>query len=55
MIRKIRKTSSTSDSLSITIPKYIVEEMELTAEQEVDIKIINKNKITIEILKDKIN
>jgi len=45
----VRKATSTSDSLVITIPKYIVEQLQLNDNQEVDIEmkgqkiIINTN------------
>ena len=40
MVKKIRRINNNSDSLFVTIPKYIVEEMKLSPNQDVDIKVI---------------
>ena len=38
MIRRLRKASSTSDSLVLTIPKYIVEYLELKEDSIINIE-----------------
>ena len=38
MLRYVRKATTTSDSLVITIPKYIVEQLQLKDNQEVDVE-----------------
>lgn len=40
MIKKIRRINNNSDSLFITIPKYIVGELKLEPNQDVDIKFV---------------
>jgi len=42
MLRYLRKATSTSDSLVITIPKYIVEQLQLNENMEVDIEMRGK-------------
>ena len=39
MLRKLRKATSKSDSLSIIIPKYMVDELKLFPDKDVDINI----------------
>jgi len=42
MVKKLRKLTNTSDSLMITIPKFIVDILELKADEEVDIEMKGK-------------
>lgn len=42
MIRKLRNVSSNPNSLMVTIPRYIVELLNLTTNQEVDIEVKGK-------------
>jgi antitoxin component of MazEF toxin-antitoxin module len=42
MIKKLRKISNNKDSLMITIPKFIVDLLELEANQDVDIELKGK-------------
>jgi antitoxin component of MazEF toxin-antitoxin module len=39
MIRNLRKVSTASDSIGITIPKYIVDILNLNPDDEVDIEL----------------
>lgn len=39
MIRSLRKVSTTSESLGITIPKYIVDILNLKPDDEIDIEL----------------
>ena len=52
MIRKLRKATSTSDSLVLTIPKYIVEYLELKENSVINIETRGK-KIIIDTNIDK--
>lgn len=51
MERKLRKASASSDSLIVTIPKHIVDEMNLSAKDALEIKKQGDKKIIIEIQK----
>lgn len=42
MRKKLRKVTNTSDSLMITIPKFIVDMLELKADNDVDIELKGK-------------
>lgn len=39
MIKKFRKATSTADTLIITIPKFMIELLELSANQDVDVSL----------------
>lgn len=47
MVRKLRNVSSNPNSLMLTIPRYIVETLKLSTNQEVEVKLVGK-KIVIE-------
>jgi len=51
MERKIRKASASSDSLIVTIPKYIVDELKLNPNDSLEIKKQGDKKIILEIQK----
>lgn len=54
MIRKLRNVSSNPNSLMITIPRYIVEMLELNANQDVEVELKGK-KIVIQRIKENSN
>lgn len=39
MLRKLRRATAGSDSLTVVVPKYIVEELKLFPDKEIDISV----------------